>query len=58
MNSTVYVVTMYDPGDEPILTSFNNEEAAKACCKYFESRYIRCYYEAMPLYSTFIGGDT
>lgn len=53
----VYTVTLYDDiGTEPIITVFDNPEAAEKCYEWFEGDYRVCL-DKVPVYKQFHTGE-
>lgn len=51
---TVWIVTYIEnEGEEPIVTAFDNEEAAKKCFDHFRSKYVT-YIDCAPVYHNFL----
>lgn len=55
-NNKVWVVsyiTSYTLKTEPVVTVFNNKEAAERCYTYFKKKYGTVYIDEAPLYNRF-----
>lgn len=50
---SIFVVTYWNTGEEPTVTAFDNQEAAKACFNYFNDIDVNCCLDETHLYSTF-----
>lgn len=57
MQMVIYVVTYWDftedIKEEPVVTVFDNEEAAKKCYEHFKKYYSACVLDETLLYSSF-----
>lgn len=53
MTESIWVVTYWEFGTEPVVTAFNNEEAAIKCYDYFKKCYDECRLDECPIYSIF-----
>ena len=51
--NTVYVVTYWDNGLEPVVTVFDNQENAEKCYSFFIKRHNGCCIDEVPIYSHF-----
>lgn len=54
----IWVVTYWEsfltgPTDEPVVSVFDNEEAAQKCYKYFKQQYSGCCIDKAPIYHEF-----
>ena len=52
MQDSMWVVTYCDDGD-PVVTCFNNYEAAQKCFEYYRDRHEFCCLDECDLYSSF-----
>ena len=52
----VYVVTYQDVAKEPVITVFNNEEAANKCYMAFVLEHDNAWIDSAPIYSRFCKG--
>ena len=52
MNKHIWVVTYWDSETDPVVTVFDNKEAAQACCDYF-SKWYSCCMDECAIYSNF-----
>lgn len=50
---SIWIVTYWDSDSEPVVTAFNNEEAANKCYEYFKKEHYGCCLDECPVYSTF-----
>ena len=51
-NKSIFVVTYKDNDcDEPVVTAFDNEEAANKCYEYFKTIHDAAWLDTCPLYS-------
>ena len=56
---TVYVVTAWNKtGEEPVITAFDNEEAAESCQKIMLAKYDEAVIDQAPIYKKFIYTNT
>lgn len=51
-NKHIWIVTYWNSEIEPVVTAFDNKEAAQACCDYFSKEYSCCVDECN-IYSSF-----
>jgi hypothetical protein len=49
----IYIVTYWDNGQEPIITVFNDKEAADNCYDYFKDKHDHICIDKSQVYSTF-----
>ena len=56
-NESIWIVTYWDFGSEPVVTAFNNEEAAIECRDYFKRCYDECCLDECPIYSHFLESE-
>ncbi len=49
----IWIVTYWESDRVPVVTAFNNEEAANKCYKYFKKEHYKCCLDECPVYSTF-----
>ena len=55
--NSIYAVTYWNDNEEPVLTLFDNRDAAKSCWEYFGERHDHCIIDKIPkVYSTFTIG--
>ncbi len=56
MDGIVWVVTYWDGnfGEEPVVTVFDNPEAAKLCFETFSNRHFGCCMDECNLYYAFV----
>lgn len=52
MNCKIYVVTYWDD-DEPVVTLFDNREAANKCYQYLKNYHTGCCVDECEVYSLF-----
>ena len=52
MNS-VWIVTYWDKGDEPVVTPFDNQEAATKCYEYFKTIHDGCCLDECTIFHKF-----
>lgn len=50
---SIWIVTYWDIDSEPVVTAFNNEEAANKCYKYFKQCHDGCCLDECSICSTF-----
>lgn len=50
----VFAVTYYDDGEDPVVTLFDNEPAARKCFDYFCGEHDRVNIDAAPIFTAFI----
>ena len=53
VDRTVFVVTYWDNGLEPVVTVFDNRENAEKCCSFFIEKHDVCCMDEVPLYKHF-----
>lgn len=51
---TVWVVSYYDIGEEPVVTVFTNSDAAYDCYEYFFVEHDKVSIDEVPVYKDFI----
>lgn len=51
---TVYVVTLWNNGEEPVVTVFSDEDAARAYMAFCKNNYDGACVDECPVYSKFI----
>ena len=51
-NKCIWIVTYWNSEIEPVVTAFDNKEAAQTCCDYFSKEYSCCLDECN-VYSSF-----
>lgn len=56
VDETVFVVTYWDNGLEPVVTVFDNRENAEKCYSFFIKRHSGCCVDEVPVYKHF--GET
>jgi len=52
-SNTVWIVTYWDNGDEPVVSPFNNEDAARKCYEYFKTCHDGCCIDKCDIFSNF-----
>ena len=56
--SNVWIVSYWDYfSKEPVVTVFDNEEAANKCYKYFKTGNELCWLDKCPIYSHFLESE-
>lgn len=50
---TVFIVTYWDNGLEPVVTAFDNQENAEKCYSFFIKSHSGCCIDKVPVYSHF-----
>lgn len=53
VDRTVFAVTYWDNGVEPVVTVFDNRENAEKCCSFFKGKHDGCCVDEVPIYSNF-----
>lgn len=53
VRTEVYCVTYWDDSEEPVVTIFDNEEAANKCYDYFKMHHEGCCIDSCEIYSSF-----
>ena len=56
MNKEVWSVIYWDEGEEPIISLFDNEEAARKCYEYFKPNHDGCCIDKCSIFSNFLVG--
>lgn len=54
---TIYIVTYWDKGKEPVVTVFDNRDAAESCYRAFRDSYDGCCIDESTLYHSFLVKD-
>ena len=49
----IWIVTYWDDGKEPVVTVFDNEDAARLCFRTFRDLYFGCSIDESTMYHTF-----
>lgn len=58
MMNTVWAVTCYKLGEDPIVTVFDNKQAAFKCYSYFlDTNYDKVNLDEVPIYKEFLYND-
>ena len=52
MNDYVWIVTYWEPGEEPVVAAFSNEEAAQSCYNYFVIEHTGACIDKVRVFST------
>ena len=53
VDKTVFVVTYWDVGLEPVITVFDNQENAEKCYLFFKGKHDGCCMDEVPVYKHF-----
>ena len=56
--TSVFIVTYQDGTEYPVITVFNNEEAAEKCLAYFGKIHDWAWIDKAPVYNDFVGEIT
>lgn len=54
VDTSVWIVTYYDMGAAPVVTAFNNSNAAYDCYEYFLGEHDKVNIDEVPIYKDFI----
>ena len=57
MNKEAWSVIYWDEGEEPIISLFDNEEAARKCYEYFKTNHDGCCIDKCNIFSDFLTGS-
>ena len=57
MNKEAWSVIYWDEGEEPVISLFDNEEAARKCYEYFKLNRDGCCIDECNIYSDFLVGS-
>ena len=51
---SIWIVTYYDMGDDPVVTAFDNKLAAIKCYEFFLGEHDKVNIDEVPIYKSFI----
>lgn len=54
---SVWIVSYYDSGEDPVVTSFDNKDAAMRCYEHFVGEHEKVDVDEVPIYHSFVIKD-